>query len=68
VRHAAGDEAGSDLWHFIPAIRDMDEILLRSLVTFFIGENGTGKSTLLEAIVVAAGFNSPLIRTGTVSR
>ena len=26
-------------------------------VTFLIGENGTGKSTLLEAIAVACGFN-----------
>lgn len=26
-------------------------------VTFFVGENGTGKSTLLEAIAVAMGFN-----------
>ena len=28
-----------------------------SRVTFFVGENGTGKSTLLEAIAVAYGFN-----------
>lgn len=27
-------------------------------VTFFVGENGTGKSTLLEAIAVGAGFNA----------
>lgn len=27
-------------------------------VTFFVGENGTGKSTLLEAIAVAMGFNA----------
>ena len=27
-------------------------------VTFFIGENGTGKSTLIEAMAVAAGFNA----------
>lgn len=26
-------------------------------VTFFVGENGTGKSTLLEAIAAAMGFN-----------
>ena len=29
-----------------------------SNVTFFVGENGTGKSTLLEAIAVAYGFNA----------
>lgn len=27
-------------------------------VTFFVGENGTGKSTLLEAIAVSYGFNA----------
>ena len=29
-----------------------------SAVTFFVGENGTGKSSLLEAIAVAYGFNA----------
>lgn len=29
-----------------------------SAVTFFVGENGTGKSTLLEAIAVSYGFNA----------
>jgi predicted ATPase len=42
----------------IPAILHLDELHFRSPVTFFIGENGTGKSTLLEAIAIAAGFNS----------
>ena len=42
----------------IPAIHHLDELRLRSPVTFFIGENGTGKSTLLEAIAVCAGFNA----------
>lgn len=27
-------------------------------VTFFVGENGTGKSTLMEAVAVACGFNA----------
>jgi predicted ATPase len=30
---------------------------LHSKVTYFVGENGTGKSTLLEAIAVGAGMN-----------
>lgn len=34
------------------------ELRFDSNVTFFVGENGTGKSTLLEAIAVAYGFNA----------
>ncbi len=34
------------------------ELSFNSNVTFFVGENGTGKSTLLEAIAVAYGFNA----------
>lgn len=41
----------------IPAVRFLDELVLHPQVTFFVGENGTGKSTLLEAIAVAEGFN-----------
>ena len=41
----------------LPTIRRLDEITLRSPVTFLVGENGTGKSTLLEAIAAAWGFN-----------
>jgi predicted ATPase len=40
----------------VPAIRCLDELNLRSRVCFFAGENGTGKSTLLEAIAVHYGF------------
>src|SRR4051812_11841623 len=42
----------------IPAIGNLDELRFEAPVTFFIGENGTGKSTLLEAIAVAAGYNA----------
>ena len=45
----------------IPAVEwlaEHGELILRSAVTFFVGENGTGKSTLLEAIALAAGFNA----------
>lgn len=52
-------EAGSYL-NSIPAVRHLKELAhlpLHAPVTFLVGENGTGKSTLLEAIAVAAGFN-----------
>jgi len=41
----------------LPVFRGRDVIELHPKVTFIIGENGTGKSTLLEAIAVAWGFN-----------
>lgn len=42
----------------IPAIKSFYQIELKSNVTFFVGENGTGKSTLLEAIAYQCGFNT----------
>ena len=40
----------------VPAIRSLDKLNLRSRVCLFAGENGTGKSTLLEAIATHYGF------------
>jgi predicted ATPase len=40
----------------VPTIRCFDELSLHSRICFFAGENGTGKSTLLEAIAVHYGF------------
>lgn len=37
---------------------NMRELNFTKNVTFFVGENGTGKSTILEAIAVAFGFNA----------
>lgn len=47
----------------LPAVRALAErgesgMTFSSPVTFLVGENGTGKSTLLEAIAVACGFNA----------
>jgi predicted ATPase len=42
----------------IPAVRNMDTISPHADVTFFVGENGAGKSTVLEAIAVAMGLPS----------
>ena len=41
----------------IPAISAVNELSFHKPVTFFVGENGSGKSTMLEAIAVAYGFN-----------
>ncbi|CAA9313381.1 MAG: ABC transporter, ATP-binding protein [uncultured Gemmatimonadetes bacterium] len=40
----------------IAAIRTIPVLEMADRVTFFVGENGTGKSTLLEAIAIAAGI------------
>jgi predicted ATPase len=40
----------------VPAIGQLESVELHPQVTFFIGENGTGKSTLLEAIALVEGF------------
>lgn len=44
----------------LPAVKhlvDMGGLSFDNSVTFLVGENGTGKSTLLEGIAVAFGFN-----------
>ena len=45
----------------LPVVKNLlkiKELPLTSDVTFLVGENGTGKSTLLEAIAVSTGFNA----------
>lgn len=41
----------------IPAIKNLERIDLKRPVTIIVGENGTGKSTLIEAIAVNFGLN-----------
>jgi predicted ATPase len=41
----------------IPSVREMGTIEFHPDVTFFVGENGAGKSTVLEAIAMALGFS-----------
>lgn len=41
----------------LPIIKNTKEIEFHDKVTFFIGENGTGKSTILEAIAIKLGLN-----------
>nr|WP_315024905.1 AAA family ATPase [uncultured Aminipila sp.] len=53
-------EANSYLYNLpiVQYLREDKTICFEKDVTFFVGENGTGKSTLLEAIAVAYGFNA----------
>ncbi len=41
----------------IEAIKDLDYLAFNKNITIFVGENGSGKSTMLEAIAVSYGFN-----------
>ena len=41
----------------IPALRSLEKMTFSHAVTLFAGENGTGKSTLLEGMAEASGFN-----------
>lgn len=41
----------------ISSIHSINHLEFSNNITFFVGENGTGKSTLLESIAVAYGFN-----------
>jgi predicted ATPase len=41
----------------LPAIRHLNRLPFHPKVTFFVGENGTGKSTLMEALAVSCGLN-----------
>jgi predicted ATPase len=58
VRLLRDTVASFDRYPFaLPAVRHLDRLRQDPAVTFIIGDNGTGKSTLLEAIAVAWGFN-----------
>ncbi|MCM8709451.1 AAA family ATPase [Clostridium sp. SYSU_GA19001] len=41
----------------LPVIRGLSILDMHPKETFIVGENGTGKSTILEAVAVACGFN-----------
>lgn len=41
----------------LPTIQNLNELQFHPNVTYIIGENGMGKSTLLEGIAIALGFN-----------
>ena len=42
----------------IPAVKRLKRLALHPAVTFLVGENGIGKSTLMEAVAIKLGFNA----------
>jgi len=42
----------------IPAVREIESIDFHPNITFFVGENGSGKSTVLESVAGCLGFNA----------
>ncbi|MBD5643687.1 AAA family ATPase [Clostridium botulinum] len=50
-------ESFSEYPYCLSAIKDLSRIEFHPKVTYIVGENGTGKSTILEAIAIACGFN-----------
>lgn len=58
IRARRKPDAAPDAYPFsLPVFKHLERLRLTSPVTFFVGENGTGKSTLLEAIATHYGFN-----------
>jgi predicted ATPase len=58
ARKSRSAEAGDDgaFPYSVPAVRTLTTLDLSAPVTFFVGENGSGKSTVLEGIAAAAGL------------
>jgi predicted ATPase len=53
------EEIDQEVYPFcIPAIAALDNLQFHEDVTFFVGENGAGKSTALEAIAMLMGFGA----------
>lgn len=47
----------SEYPYCLPIIKSLSSLEFNPKVTFIVGENGSGKSTILEAIATAYGFN-----------
>src|SRR5204862_1447870 len=54
AKNAPSSENAERFPFSVPVVRALEELSLDSAVTFFVGENGSGKSTILEGIAAAA--------------
>ena len=58
IRLNEKEDINRDKYPFnIPALKGFKELSFDTPVTFFVGENGIGKSTIIEAIAIAMNFN-----------
>lgn len=57
-RNYSKDTSADEYPFSLDIVKNLDVIEFPTQVTFFVGENGTGKSTILEAIAVQAGFGA----------
>lgn len=58
IKYNKEDVPNKDVYPFnIESIKNLDEIRIDKPVTFFIGENGVGKSTLIEALAISLKLN-----------
>ena len=56
--HSVADKWDADRYPFnAPALTEGIDLTLRARVTFLVGENGSGKSTFLEALAECCGFS-----------
>lgn len=52
------DNPSDEYPYNISAVKALANISFTSPVTFFVGENGMGKSTIIEGLAIAAGFSA----------
>lgn len=60
------ERMGGDYPFSLPLVQELESLDFRAPVTFFVGENGAGKSTILEAI--AAGIGAVAVNGEDIGR
>nr|MBA2755044.1 AAA family ATPase [Chloroflexia bacterium] len=58
VRYSAPEPPDETYPFSLPILANLDELPFPTPITFLVGENGSGKSSLLEAIAVGADLQT----------